>query len=436
MSTWLRRPGGQRLVHQQELRIENQSASQGGALPLSGRELRRLPVEQSRDIECFSQRIHTHRSVVVLRQPEGNVLADGEVRKECLRLQHVPHARVDVSVHRWSSMYRRVCARRAGSYPSSGCRIRRCSRAASSCLPRKLRTGCESPERIRDRHPSAKPLANLLRSCALSASVHRQGQITHLLRFSPYTSESMKKRRRADSNAVWLADTVVERLHRIVDCDRDGLRLSGYVAADHQYYPELAEGMGEGQHDPGNDRVFRERQYDLPEDAIGEAPSVAAARRKERSTAAKPAAIGCTAKGRLYSTEPTHQTFESERQGVPGDVLIPAAERTQRPDRDQDVESEHGGRQHQRQSNDDSTRNFQRARENAIHAASGRLTTSRTALTIRDSFKREEEGGPGHGWIVYRVPPILNSSGLTAEACSLFSWSLVSYEAMPSSSHS
>ena len=57
----------------------------------------------------------------------------------------------------------------------------------------------------------------------------------------------------------------VERLHAVVDRDRDRLRLAGNAAADHQHDAELAERVRERQHRGGDEARPCERQLDAPQ---------------------------------------------------------------------------------------------------------------------------------------------------------------------------
>jgi len=57
---------------------------------------------------------------------------------------------------------------------------------------------------------------------------------------------------------------------RIVDRYRDGLRLAGNAAADHQDNTEFAERMGEREHETCDDTGPRERQLDPQEHLRGD----------------------------------------------------------------------------------------------------------------------------------------------------------------------
>jgi len=61
--------------------------------------------------------------------------------------------------------------------------------------------------------------------------------------------------------------SIFERLHAIVDVDRDGSCHAGNAAADHQDHAELAESVRKAENARGDDPANRERQQNLAEGA-------------------------------------------------------------------------------------------------------------------------------------------------------------------------
>ena len=90
LTTQLEVEGAQRLVEQQHLGLVHERARHRHALLLTTRQLLRLALGQVRQLHQLQRRISLCKSVLhspTLRT-EGHVVAHGEVREQCVRLEH------------------------------------------------------------------------------------------------------------------------------------------------------------------------------------------------------------------------------------------------------------------------------------------------------------------------------------------------------------
>lgn len=92
---------------------------------------------------------------------------------------------------------------------------------------------------------------------------------------------------------------VLQRLHVIVDIDRDRTRHSRQITSDHEYDAKLAHSVGEAEHQGCHDTGNREGRMTRQNVRRRPAPSTAEASRSLRSTDSNEAMRGCTANGKL-----------------------------------------------------------------------------------------------------------------------------------------
>jgi hypothetical protein len=83
---------GERLIEQQQLRFLDERASERDALPLAARELVRLALRIGAELDELEHLADALRQLgvrdLVLPEPEGDVLLDGHVREQRIRLEH------------------------------------------------------------------------------------------------------------------------------------------------------------------------------------------------------------------------------------------------------------------------------------------------------------------------------------------------------------
>ena len=86
---------GQRFVHQQYLRVNNNSSSQSNPLLLTTGKLRRHPVFQVTDLDGFQYllylRLHLCSGHLTVFQAKGDVILDGHMRKNSIVLKDHTH---------------------------------------------------------------------------------------------------------------------------------------------------------------------------------------------------------------------------------------------------------------------------------------------------------------------------------------------------------
>ena len=92
---------------------------------------------------------------------------------------------------------------------------------------------------------------------------------------------------------------VVERLHIVVDRDRNRTRHSRNIAADHQDHSKLTQRVRERQNHSRKQAADRQGQHDAKKCPQPREPSTEEAASSLGSTEAKAAETGCTMKGKL-----------------------------------------------------------------------------------------------------------------------------------------
>ena len=141
----------------------------------------------------------------------------------------------------------------------------------------------------------------------------------------------------------------VEGLNPVVDGDGEGAGLTGDVPAHHQHDPEFPEGMGEGEHEGGDDPRPRERQLDAQQGA-------------HRGQAAHPRRLAHLVRNRgeglLHRLNRKRQVEDQRRddearkaecEDPPGQRLEGGTRRRVGAEADQQIVAEHGGRKHEGQ---------------------------------------------------------------------------------------
>ena len=163
-------------------------------------------------------------------------------------------------------------------------------------------------------------------------------------------STAKEKTRR--SNAV-VGGRVLKALHLVVNGDGHGPGDAGEIPANHQHHAEFAKRVRKTQDGAGHDPVDRQRHDDAEE----RAPSRGAQRRGGFEEAGDrpgrtPTAIGCTANGRLYRIDARTSASNVKARPWPVHAVQARPRGLCDPMREQHVQSEDRGRQHQREGDD------------------------------------------------------------------------------------
>jgi hypothetical protein len=142
---------------------------------------------------------------------------------------------------------------------------------------------------------------------------------------------------------------VFQRLHVAVDLRRHDARALGDVAADHQHHAEFADRVREAEDGRLHDARARERQHHLEEG--GERSGAQRRRGFQRPPADGLERVGQRLHGERQRIEdgPEQQAAEGEGQQPEAQGLRELTAPAERAEHHQQVEAQHGGRQHQRQ---------------------------------------------------------------------------------------
>ena len=149
---------------------------------------------------------------------------------------------------------------------------------------------------------------------------------------------------------------VVERLHVVVERDREHLGLARDIAADHQHHAELAHGVREAEHHGGDESRAGERHHHREE-------SIPRRRRAAWLRLHRPLADALERglqrlhhEGQRVDHRANHEAGEGEGQQAEG--LGERSEWASRSHQHEQVEAEHRGRQHERQRHQRADRRF------------------------------------------------------------------------------
>ena len=360
-----------------------QRAGQRDALALAARELVGVARRRAaRSSSASSQRSTAARASLAARiapaaaQAEGDVLAHRQVREQRVLLEQVAAAgarRAGMSMPRCAVEQRLAGQRdrgrrRAASRPAIACRVR--------LLP--APDGPNSTSRVaslRNATSSSKRCAPLLDGLADRdvPTLHRHAaRDARRARSRPGEQQHGDAgRSRSSAPGRWRASSW-PGLHRLVDGDRERLRLAGDAAGHHQRRAELAERAREREQHAGEDAAPGQRQRDAkehrrPRRARAPARPPRAARRPFSNAARADLQTNGKATIAAAITAPCQvkiRWMPKLRSSQRAEPAAPA-------DEHQQVVAEHGRRQHHRQEQD------------RVDAARGRGSASAPARSRR-----------------------------------------------------
>ena len=170
-----------------------------------------------------------------------------------------------------------------------------------------------------------------------------------LLRFGVDNREGQNAHAEQDGGGA-VGGGVVEVFHLVIEHDGKRARGAGNVAAEHEDYAELADGVQKTEHDGGEQRAARERNENAGDDTHGtgaEEPSGIDEGGVDRCESGNQRLHG---KGKAVDDRADDEAIEGEGEGMAEEGRDAAADGRARAEQDEKKESEHGGRQNHGQS--------------------------------------------------------------------------------------
>lgn len=145
---------------------------------------------------------------------------------------------------------------------------------------------------------------------------------------------------------------VREILHLVVDGDGEGAGSTGDVSADHENHAEFADGMGEDECNRGEHRSFGERQEELAKDADASGAEQSGLFAEGRIDGLKAGDEGLHGKRKAIDDRADDESPEGEGERMANDVCEEPAGGGLRAKQNEEIETENGGRQQERQGAD------------------------------------------------------------------------------------